>query len=100
MKQLNYKDLLEVILKSIVKNPDDVKIESSLDQMGVLLQVKVNPDDMKFVIGRKGEMIEGVRRIIRGVGYKEQATVSVKVFDPRDNEKLKSDIKDMEPSAT
>ena len=48
------KEFLEYLVKSLVDNPDDVKIERKVDEMGVLLTLKVNATNMEQVIGRNG----------------------------------------------
>jgi len=48
--------LLEFIVKSIASNPDAVKVERKVDEMGVLLTLKVDSSDMAQVIGREGSM--------------------------------------------
>ena len=45
---------LEFVVKSIVDNPDDVQIERKVDEMGVLLTLRVNAKDMGQVVGREG----------------------------------------------
>jgi len=47
-------DFLENLIKHIVNHPDDVVVERKVDEMGVLLSLKVNPQDMGVIIGREG----------------------------------------------
>lgn len=46
------KEFLEFLIKSIVEHPEEVKVERKVDEMGVLLTLKVHPTDMAQVIGR------------------------------------------------
>ena len=48
------KQFLETIVKTIVGSPDKVSVERPVDEMGVLLTLKVDPADMGYVIGRRG----------------------------------------------
>ena len=58
-----YQEFLENILKSLVNHPEDVKIERTVDEMGVLLTIKLNPADVGIVIGRKGNTIRAIRTL-------------------------------------
>lgn len=74
--------VLETIVKSIVNNPDAVKIERKIDEMGVLLSLKVAPQDMAQIIGRKGIMAQALRTILKVVGAKNRARINLKIEEP------------------
>ncbi len=86
-KQPVYQEVLENILKSLVNNPNDVKIQRIIDEMGVLLRVKVHPQDMGLVIGRNGETIKAIKTIIKAIGTKNYARVNIKIEEPTPLEK-------------
>ena len=48
-------EFLEIIVRAIVGHPDDVLVVRTVDEMGVLLTLKINPADMGYVIGRQGQ---------------------------------------------
>jgi len=73
---------LEIIIKTIVNNPDDVKIERTVDEMGVLLTLNINPEDMGNVIGRQGQTAKAIRTLLKIVGAKNQARVNLKIVEP------------------
>ncbi len=81
-KETNDKELLEYIVKGLVDNPDDVKIERKVDEMGVLLSLKVNPEDMGQIIGRAGSTARAIRSLVRIVGLKNHARVNLKIEEP------------------
>lgn len=74
--------LLEFIIKSVVSKPDAVKVERKVDEMGVLLSLRVDPDDMAQVIGREGSMAKALRTILKVVGAKNKARVNLKIEEP------------------
>jgi len=76
------KDYLEYIVKGLVDNPDDVNVEKTIDEMGVLLTLVVNPADMGQVIGRQGATAKAMRTLVRVCGMKTQARVNVKINEP------------------
>lgn len=75
-------EFLEYIVKNIVDNPKDVKIDRSIDQMGVLLTLKVNPGDMGQIIGRQGATAKAIRTLLRIVGIKGNARVNLRIVEP------------------
>jgi uncharacterized protein len=75
-------DFLEYIIKALVDHPDDVKIERKVDEMGVLLLLKVNPKDMGQIIGRAGATAKSIRSLVRIIGLKNQARVNLKIEEP------------------
>jgi predicted RNA-binding protein YlqC (UPF0109 family) len=75
-------DFVEYIIKSIVDNPDEVKTDRKIDEMGVLLTLKVNPADMGQVIGRQGSTARAIRTLLRVIGAKHNARVNFKIEEP------------------
>lgn len=73
---------LEYIVKALVNHPDDVKIKRTVDEMGVLLTLDVNPEDMGKVIGRSGNTAKAIRILLRVVGMKHNARVNLKINEP------------------
>lgn len=73
---------LEYVVKELVDNPADVKIARTVDEMGVLLTLSVNKDDMGKVIGRSGATAKAIRTILRVVGMKHDARVNLKIEEP------------------
>ncbi len=75
-------DFLEYIVKSLVDHPDDVKVDRKVDEMGVLLSLKVNSKDMGQIIGRAGSTAKSIRNLVRIIGLKNQARVNLKIEEP------------------
>lgn len=73
---------LEFIIKELVENPDDVKITRTVDEMGVLMTLDVNPQDMGKIIGREGNTAKAIRTLLRVVGMKNNARVNLKINEP------------------
>lgn len=76
------KKFLEFVVKSIVDHPSDVKIERTVDEMGVLLSLRVHSDDMGQVIGRSGATARAIRTLIRIIGLKSHSRVNLKIEEP------------------
>jgi uncharacterized protein len=76
------KAFLEMIVKSIVGKPEAVQVDRTVDEMGVLLTLKVDASDMGYVIGRKGQTAQAIRTLLKIVGAKNNARVNLKIYDP------------------
>ncbi len=76
------KNFLEFVVKSIVDYPDDVQIERKVDEMGVLLTLKVNAKDMGQVVGREGNTAKAIRSLLRIVGIKQNSRINLKIEEP------------------
>ncbi len=73
---------LEYVVKALVDNPNDVKINRTVDEMGVLLTLAVNTADMGKIIGRMGNTAKAIRTLLRVVGMKNNARVNLKINEP------------------
>lgn len=84
-----YQDLefLENIVKSLVDHPEDVKVERKVDEMGVLMTLDINPEDMGKIIGRQGNTAKAIRTLLRVVGMKNNARVNLKINEPAGSER-------------
>ncbi len=75
-------EFVEYIVKALVDNPGDVKTTRTVDEMGVLITLYINPADMGTVIGRMGQTAKAVRTLLRVVGAKHKARVNLKINEP------------------
>ncbi len=75
-------EFLEFVIKALVENPQDVKINRTVDEMGVLMTLDVNPADMGKIIGREGNTAKAIRTLLRVVGMKNNARVNLKINEP------------------
>ncbi len=78
---------VEFIVKSLVDHPEDVKTERVVDEMGVLITLHLNPEDMGQVIGRMGQTAKAIRTLLRVVGAKRKARVNLKIYEPEGSHK-------------
>ena len=84
---------LEYVVKALVDNPNDVKIHRTVDEMGVLMTLSVNPQDMGKVIGRQGNTAKAIRSLLRVEGMKNNARGNVKINEPEGGMKKESSMK-------
>lgn len=72
---------IEYIVKSLVESPDDVSVERTIDEKGVLLSLTVNPEDLGRVIGRRGTTAQSLRTLLRALGTKNSARYNLKIVN-------------------
>ncbi len=82
MESYEDQQFVETLVRSIVGNPDDVKTDRTVDEMGVLITLHVNPEDMGYVIGRQGQTARAIRTLLKIVGAKNNARVNLKIYEP------------------
>lgn len=75
-------DFIEYVVKQLVENPDGVKVERTVDEMGVLIQLTVDRGDMGRVIGKEGRTAKALRTLLRVLGAKNNARVNLKIMEP------------------
>ena len=80
-------EFLEFLIKALVDNPQDVKTERKVDEMGVLITLKVDPTDMGYIIGRQGGTARAFRTLLRTVGAKNNSRVNLKIYEPEGRER-------------
>ncbi|MEK7515177.1 MAG: KH domain-containing protein [Patescibacteria group bacterium] len=82
MAQEADRDFVAYVVKSIVSKPDDVQITRTVDELGVLISVKVHRDDMGMLIGRSGATAKAIRTLARIVGMRHEARVNLRIEEP------------------
>lgn len=72
---------VEFVVKSLVSKPDEVKVERTIDEKGVLLELTVDPEDLGRVIGKRGGTAQSIRTLLRALGTKNDARYNLKIVD-------------------
>ncbi|WP_415942467.1 KH domain-containing protein [Mitsuokella multacida] len=74
------KELVEVIAKSLVDHPEDVRVEEKQQDRQVTLELHVDEDDMGKVIGRQGRIAKAMRTVVKAAATRENKKVSVDII--------------------
>lgn len=75
-------EFLEYVVGSIVDKPEAVKINRTVDERGVLLELTVDPEDMGKIIGKAGATAKAIRTLLRVLGAKSDARFNLKITEP------------------
>lgn len=78
---------VEDVVKQIVDNPDKVKTDRRVDEMGVLIELTVDPSDMGKIIGKDGRTAKAVRTLLRVLGAKNNSRINLKIMEPEGSER-------------
>ncbi len=74
-------NLLVLLVRPIVDEPDSVEVEASESETRVDLELRVAPDDIGKVIGRGGRTIRAIRTVVKAASVKVGKRVNVEVAD-------------------
>ena len=73
------KELVEVIAKSLVENPDEVVVTETEKDDAVVIELKVGPSDMGKVIGKQGRIAKSIRTVVKVAASKGDKKVIVDI---------------------
>jgi len=98
-EKTNDKEFLQYIVKALVDHPEDVTVDRKVDEMGVLLSLKVHPEDMGQIVGKEGSTAKAMRSLIRIVGLKNHARVNLKIEEPEGGRVSRKPLTSSSPSS-
>ena len=74
------KELVEYIAKSIVNEPDEVKVEEETNEEGIILKLQVADDDKGRIIGKQGQIAQAMRTLLRVKAAKAATRVRLEIL--------------------
>ena len=74
--------LLRIVLEQLVEDKDALTIEGTIDELGVLLTVKVSDKDMGKLIGKGGQTVHALRTLLRIIGGDAKQRINLKILEP------------------
>lgn len=87
MAEMTDQEFVEMVVKAIVDTPSGVSTKRSVDEMGVLVELTVAPEDMGKIIGKEGRTAKAVRTLLRVFGAKNNARINLKIVEPEGSER-------------
>lgn len=75
------KEVLEYLARALVDEPDAVEVNEVEGSGSVLLQLKVAPDDMGKVIGKRGRTVKAIRTVVRAAGSRQDLSTMVEIVE-------------------
>ena len=74
------KDLVEVIAKNLVENPDEVVVTEKVEGKNIVIELHVAPSDMGKVIGKQGRIAKAIRAVVKAASSKDNKIVDVEII--------------------
>ena len=74
------RELLEIIVKSLVEKPEEVVITENHGEYSVIIELRVSQDDMGKVIGKQGRIAKAIRTILKAASIRENKKVTLEII--------------------
>lgn len=81
VQEVDMKELLEYLARALVDKPDSVEVTSVEGERSIILQLRVDPEDVGKVIGKKGRIAQAMRTLIKASATKEGRNAIVEIID-------------------
>jgi predicted RNA-binding protein YlqC (UPF0109 family) len=75
-------EFIQTVLGMLVEDKDQLHVDARVDELGVLITVKVSERDMGKLIGKSGQTIKSIRTLLRTIGGASNQRVNLKVLEP------------------
>ena len=74
------KELVEVIAKALVDNPDEVAVTEKVEGRNITVELHVAASDMGKVIGKQGRIAKAIRSVVKAASSKDNTRVDVEII--------------------
>lgn len=74
-------EFISYVVKNLVTEPDNVKIEIKSDSLGILVELEVSKEDMGRIIGKEGRTVDAIRTLLKVLGSKTNSRINLKIID-------------------
>lgn len=81
VQEADMKELLEYLARALVDKPDSVEVTAVEGERSIILQLRVDPEDVGKVIGKKGRIAQAMRTLIKASATKEGRNAIVEIID-------------------
>ena len=93
------KELLEFIVKNLVTNPEAVSVEEQSEEGNVNLLLTVDPTDMGLIIGKSGQTIRAIRKLLTVRAIAENVRINLQLADPKGESRVESQESSEQPAS-
>ena len=78
-EEMHSKELVEVIAKALVDNPEEVAVTEKTEGRGTVIELHVASSDMGKVIGKQGRIAKAIRSVVKAASSKEKINIDVEI---------------------
>lgn len=75
-------EFVEYVVGQLVTKPEAVVTKRTIDELGVLIELTVDRDDMGVIIGKEGKTAKAIRTLLRVLGAKNDSRINLKIVEP------------------
>jgi len=75
------KEILEVVIKNLVDNPEEVSVKELEGEKSIVFEVKVSESDMGKVIGKQGRIAKSIRTVMKAIASKDKKRITIEFID-------------------
>ncbi|MCR4616855.1 MAG: KH domain-containing protein [Lachnospiraceae bacterium] len=75
------KELVEVMAKALVDNPDKVVVTEKTEGKNIVVELRVDPSDMGKVIGKQGRIAKSIRTVVKAASTRDNTRVDVEIVE-------------------
>ncbi|MEI6266487.1 MAG: KH domain-containing protein [bacterium] len=79
-------EFVEYVVKQLVTKPEAVVTTRKIDELGVLIELTVDREDMGVIIGKEGKTAKSIRTLLRVLGAKIDSRINLKIVEPEGGE--------------
>lgn len=79
-------EFVEYVVGKLVTKPEAVVTKRTIDELGVLIELTVDRDDMGVIIGKEGKTAKAIRTLLRVLGAKNDSRINLKIVEPEGGE--------------
>lgn len=77
-------EFVKFVIANLAQYPDEIILEKTIDDMGILITLQVHKDDMGRIIGKNGQTIKSIRTLLKVIGSKQEQRVNLKIIEPKE----------------
>lgn len=77
-------DFVKFVIASLASHPEDIDIQKTIDNLGVLITLQAHKDDMGRIIGKNGQTIKSIRTLLKVIGAKQEQRINLKILEPKE----------------
>lgn len=74
--------LVRAVVTLLVRHPESAEVNRTIDDLGVLLTLRVHAEDMAGIVGREGRTAKAIRTLLRVIGAQNDERVNLKIIEP------------------
>jgi hypothetical protein len=79
-------EFVEYVVGKLVTKPEAVVTKRTIDELGVLIELTVDREDMGVIIGKEGKTAKAIRTLLRVLGAKNDSRINLKIVEPEGGE--------------